>query len=84
MCSDMFSLNSKQDSKFWKLYKEDPAACAIVIKTSVGVVQLLATLLEPFIPSFSHKVNKVTHSKELRHLDRHSSERNLKVAMACD
>ncbi|KAL3681854.1 hypothetical protein R1sor_024810 [Riccia sorocarpa] len=45
-----------QDSKFWKLYKEDQAACAVVLKTSVGLVHLLATLLEPFIPSFSHKV----------------------------
>ncbi|CAM6087122.1 unnamed protein product [Calypogeia fissa] len=45
-----------QDSQFWKLYKEDPSACAIVIRSSVGLVHLLATLLEPFIPSFSHKV----------------------------
>uniref|UniRef100_A0A0C9S8I2 methionine--tRNA ligase n=1 Tax=Wollemia nobilis TaxID=56998 RepID=A0A0C9S8I2_9CONI len=45
-----------QDSQFWKLYKEDPTACAIVLKTSVGLVHLLATLLEPFMPSFSYKV----------------------------
>eukprot|EP01018_Ginkgo_biloba_P028836 Gb_31125 [translate_table: standard] len=45
-----------QDSEFWKLYKEDPAACAIVVKTSIGLVHLLATLLEPFMPSFSYKV----------------------------
>jgi methionyl-tRNA synthetase len=45
-----------QDSKFWKLYKEDPPACAVVLKTAVGLVHLLATLLEPFMPSFSHKV----------------------------
>ncbi|KAG6546532.1 hypothetical protein Mapa_012081 [Marchantia paleacea] len=45
-----------QDSKFWKLYKEEPAACAIVLRTSLGLVHLLATLLEPFMPSFSHKV----------------------------
>jgi len=45
-----------QDSQFWNLYKEDPAACAIVVKTSTGLVHLLATLLEPFMPSFSHKV----------------------------
>lgn len=45
-----------QDSQFWKLYKEDPAACAIVVRTSIGLVHLLATLFEPFMPSFSHKV----------------------------
>lgn len=45
-----------QDSQFWKLYKEDKPSCAIVLKTSVGLVHLLATLLEPFMPSFSHKV----------------------------
>ncbi|AQL08640.1 Methionine--tRNA ligase cytoplasmic [Zea mays] len=45
-----------QESQFWKLYKEDPAACAIVMKTSVGLVYLLACLLEPFMPSFSDEV----------------------------
>ncbi|VAI27919.1 unnamed protein product [Triticum turgidum subsp. durum] len=45
-----------QESQFWRLYKEDPAACAIVMKTSVGVVYLLACLLEPFMPSFSREV----------------------------
>ncbi|KAI3962718.1 hypothetical protein MKW92_008916 [Papaver armeniacum] len=33
-----------QDSQFWKLYKEDPASCAIVMRTSVGLVYLLASL----------------------------------------
>jgi methionyl-tRNA synthetase len=45
-----------KESQFWKLYKEDPAACAIVMKTSVGLVYLLACLLEPFMPSFSNEV----------------------------
>ncbi|MQM04138.1 hypothetical protein Taro_036929 [Colocasia esculenta] len=45
-----------QDNQFWKLYKEDPTSCAIVMKTSVGIVYLLATLLEPFMPSFSIEV----------------------------
>lgn len=45
-----------QDSKFWKLFKEDPPRCAVVLRTSVGLVHLLATLLEPFMPSFSQKV----------------------------
>ncbi|KAI3962715.1 hypothetical protein MKW92_008913 [Papaver armeniacum] len=47
-----------QDNQFWKLYKEDPASCAIVMRTSVGLVYLLASLLEPFIPSFSVDVVK--------------------------
>ncbi|XXG87144.1 hypothetical protein AAC387_Pa11g1905 [Persea americana] len=47
-----------QDSQFWRLYKEDPASCSIVMKTSVGLVYLLASLLEPFMPSFSVEVLK--------------------------
>ncbi|KAL5717476.1 methionine--tRNA ligase [Ranunculus cassubicifolius] len=47
-----------QESQFWKLYKEDPTSCSIVMRTSVGVVYLLATLLEPFMPSFSAEVLK--------------------------
>ncbi|KAJ9555578.1 hypothetical protein OSB04_010192 [Centaurea solstitialis] len=47
-----------QESQFWKLYKEDLASCSIVMKTSVGVVYLLACLLEPFMPSFSTEVLK--------------------------
>ncbi|THU71021.1 hypothetical protein C4D60_Mb08t31140 [Musa balbisiana] len=45
-----------QESQFWKLYKEDPSSCAIVMKTSAGIVYLLACLLEPFMPSFSVEV----------------------------
>ncbi|CAN6246245.1 unnamed protein product [Urochloa humidicola] len=45
-----------QGSEFWRLYKEDPISCAIVIKTSVGLVYLLTCLLEPFMPSFSTEV----------------------------
>ncbi|KAK2993274.1 hypothetical protein RJ640_022113 [Escallonia rubra] len=45
-----------QESQFWKLYKEDQPSCSIVMKTSVGLVYLLACLLEPFIPSFSVEV----------------------------
>ncbi|TKV93871.1 hypothetical protein SEVIR_9G257800v4 [Setaria viridis] len=45
-----------QESQFWKLYKQDPPGCATVMKTSVGLVYLLACLLEPFMPSFSKEV----------------------------
>ncbi|XXG60767.1 hypothetical protein AAC387_Pa04g2595 [Persea americana] len=47
-----------QDSQFWRLYKEDPPACSIVLRTSIGLVYLLASLLEPFMPSFSVAVLK--------------------------
>ncbi|XP_017249974.1 probable methionine--tRNA ligase isoform X3 [Daucus carota subsp. sativus] len=42
-----------QNTEFWKLYKEDESSCAIVIRTSVGLVYLIACLLEPFMPSFT-------------------------------
>ncbi|PWA83179.1 methionine--tRNA ligase [Artemisia annua] len=45
-----------QETKFWNLYREDLPSCSIVMKTSVGIVYLLACLLEPFMPSFSVKV----------------------------
>ncbi|KAI8018099.1 putative methionine--tRNA ligase [Camellia lanceoleosa] len=47
-----------QESKFWKLYKEDQFSCSVVMKTSAGLVYLLACLLEPFMPSFSIEVFK--------------------------
>ncbi|GAB2295690.1 hypothetical protein Dimus_029844 [Dionaea muscipula] len=47
-----------QESQFWRLYKEDQPSCAIVMRTSAGLVQLLASLLEPFMPSFSLQVLK--------------------------
>ncbi|XP_042499262.1 probable methionine--tRNA ligase isoform X1 [Macadamia integrifolia] len=45
-----------QDSQFWNLFKNDPSSCNIVMRTSAGLVYLLAALLEPFIPSFSVEV----------------------------
>ncbi|XP_042485777.1 probable methionine--tRNA ligase [Macadamia integrifolia] len=47
-----------QDSQFWKLYKEDLSSCNIIMRTSAGLVYLLAALLEPFMPSFSVEVLK--------------------------
>ncbi|KAI8568617.1 hypothetical protein RHMOL_Rhmol02G0214600 [Rhododendron molle] len=47
-----------QESKFWKLYKEDYHSCSVVMKTAAGLVYLLACLLEPFMPSFSLEVLK--------------------------
>uniref|UniRef100_A0A2N9FY19 methionine--tRNA ligase n=1 Tax=Fagus sylvatica TaxID=28930 RepID=A0A2N9FY19_FAGSY len=50
--------NRPEESQFWKLYKEDPLSCSLVIRTSTGLVYLLACLLEPFMPSFSLEVLK--------------------------
>lgn len=47
-----------QESKFWRLYKEERPRCSIIVKTAVGLVYLLACLLEPFMPSFSAEVMK--------------------------
>ncbi|XP_009619836.1 probable methionine--tRNA ligase [Nicotiana tomentosiformis] len=47
-----------QESQFWKLYKEDRRSCSIVMRTACGLVYLLACLLEPFMPPFSHEVLK--------------------------
>lgn len=47
-----------QESQFWKLYKEDRPSCDVVMKTSTGLVYLLACLLEPFMPSFTLEVLK--------------------------
>ncbi|KAI3459685.1 hypothetical protein Pfo_016348 [Paulownia fortunei] len=47
-----------QESQFWKLYKEDRPSCSMVMKTSTGLLYLLACLLEPFMPSFSLEVLK--------------------------
>ncbi|KAL9240102.1 hypothetical protein vseg_014360 [Gypsophila vaccaria] len=55
-----------QESQFWKLYKEDQAACAIVMRTSAGLVYVLACLLEPFMPSFSIEVLKQLNMPQLQ------------------
>ncbi|KAI3841026.1 hypothetical protein MKX03_018257 [Papaver bracteatum] len=47
-----------QASQFWKLYKENPASCAVVMRTSVALVYILASLLESFMPSISVEVVK--------------------------
>ncbi|KAJ6825288.1 putative methionine--tRNA ligase isoform X1 [Iris pallida] len=57
-----------QESQFWKLYKDDPSSCSIVIKTSAGLVYLLATLLHPFMPSFCVEVLKQLNLSSERHL----------------
>ncbi|XP_007204253.2 probable methionine--tRNA ligase [Prunus persica] len=57
-----------QESQFWKLYKEDQPRCAFVIRTSVGLVHLLACLLEPFMPSFSLEVFKQLNLPPEKHI----------------
>ncbi|XP_021745553.1 probable methionine--tRNA ligase [Chenopodium quinoa] len=55
-----------QESQFWKLYKEDQSACAVVMRTAAGLVYLLACLLEPFMPSFSLEVLKQLNMPQLQ------------------
>lgn len=55
-----------QESQFWKLYKEDQLACAVVMRTAAGLVYLLACLLEPFMPSFSLEVLKQLNMPQLQ------------------
>lgn len=55
--SDFFVQLNLQEAQFWRLYKENKSLCALVMKTAVGVVYLLACLLEPFIPSFTLEVS---------------------------
>ncbi|KAI0523304.1 hypothetical protein KFK09_005699 [Dendrobium nobile] len=57
-----------QESQFWKLYKDDPSSCSIVMKTSTGLVLLLACLLEPFMPSLSSEVLKQLNLPPETHL----------------
>ena len=50
---------SLQDHKPWELRKgneEEVAVCGTVINTSLGLVLLLAALVEPYMPSISAKV----------------------------
>ncbi|KMT20269.1 hypothetical protein BVRB_1g002730 [Beta vulgaris subsp. vulgaris] len=47
-----------QRSQVWKLYISDRSRCSFVVKTLVGVVCILACLLQPFMPSFSTEVLK--------------------------
>jgi len=46
-----------QEAQFWRLYKENKSLCSLVMKTAVGIVYVLACLLEPFIPSFTLEVS---------------------------
>ena len=45
-----------QDSQPWVLAKSDKVACGNAIAFSLGLVHLLAVLMEPFMPGFSEKV----------------------------
>ncbi|XP_056684804.1 methionine--tRNA ligase, cytoplasmic-like [Spinacia oleracea] len=45
-----------QENKVWELYREDKARCDFVVKTLIGVVCILASVLEPFMPSFTAEV----------------------------
>ncbi|KAG7026096.1 putative methionine--tRNA ligase [Cucurbita argyrosperma subsp. argyrosperma] len=57
-----------QTAQFWNLYKEDKPSCNLVMRTSAGLVYLLACLLEPFMPSFSQEVFKQLNISVERHM----------------
>lgn len=45
-----------QESQFWVAFKQDKARCATVIHVAIQVIYLLATLLQPYMPSFTRKL----------------------------
>ena len=45
-----------QETEIWVAYKQDKEAAAAYISACAGVVLLLATLLQPFMPSFTAKL----------------------------
>lgn len=74
---DSFAINSEilQDHKPWALKKggeAEVAACGTVINASLGVVLLLAGLVEPYMPSITTKVwsSKIEHLKYIRRMSR--------------
>ncbi|KDD72453.1 hypothetical protein H632_c3324p0, partial [Helicosporidium sp. ATCC 50920] len=42
-----------QETEIWAAIKTDPDACAGYISAAAGVIYLLCSLLQPFVPSFS-------------------------------
>jgi len=45
-----------QHNEPWKLIKSDPARCNTVVNTNLQLAYLLATVLEPYLPSISRKI----------------------------
>ena len=45
-----------QDNKPWVVMKEDAAECGALLSGCIGLVALLAALLEPFMPSVTRSV----------------------------
>ncbi|PRW21084.1 putative methionine--tRNA ligase [Chlorella sorokiniana] len=45
-----------QETEIWVAYKQDKDACSSYISACAGIVLLCATLLQPFMPSFTRKV----------------------------
>jgi methionyl-tRNA synthetase len=58
-----------QETEIWKVLKEDRAAAGAYISACFGTVVLLASLLEPFMPSFSRKVLEQINLSDLVTLD---------------
>ncbi|CAH9143742.1 unnamed protein product [Cuscuta epithymum] len=45
-----------QKTEVWKIYNEDRLRCSLVVKILLGVVCILASVLQPFMPSFTIEV----------------------------
>ncbi|CAG9463377.1 unnamed protein product [Pedinophyceae sp. YPF-701] len=45
-----------QENKPWDLFKADKGACGTLMAATIGLVGVLAVLMQPFMPSFSRKV----------------------------
>ncbi|KAM0951328.1 putative methionine--tRNA ligase [Dioscorea sansibarensis] len=73
-----------QESEFWKLFKKDLVSCSIVMRASVGVVYLLASIMEPFMPPFSTEVLKQLNLEPGRYLSFDAEEGNVDWARPWD
>ncbi|XP_039140295.1 probable methionine--tRNA ligase isoform X2 [Dioscorea cayenensis subsp. rotundata] len=73
-----------QESEFWKLFKTDLVSCSIVMRTSVGVVYLLASIMEPFMPSFSTEILKQLNLEPGSYLSFNAVEGNVDWARPWD
>ena len=65
-----------QETQPWVLFKSDATKCQSVVATSCGLVLVLATLAEPFMPHFTDKVlQQMNYAREELVLDDNFVER---------
>ena len=56
-----------QDHKPWEAIKSDKELCGSYLAACMGLVALLAALVEPYMPSVTRKVNPHAPVKTLMH-----------------